>query len=178
MIARLRAAAALIGVLGVAVVLDGLYRAIDFGLALRIWTVAAGGLLAAALAGAAAEGFDRTPVTALFARVRRPPEDDRPESLAEVERALEFSTWSAVEVERRLRPLLREVAAHRLRNRRGLDLDGDPEVLQELLGPELYSLTRPVQQPRAAGLPGRSPLREAGVSVAVLSAAVAALEEV
>ena len=86
-----------------------------------------------------------------------------------MERALEFSTWSAGEVDRRLRPLLREVARHRLRTRHGLDLDADQAVVQSWLVPHLYELTRPA--------PARSPLREPGLPVATLRAAVEALEE-
>lgn len=169
MIKRLRGAALVIGALAVPLAIDAVFHAIDFGLALRVWTVAAGGVLAAALAAAATEGYPRTSVAPLFARRKRPQEDERPDSLAEVERALEFSTWSAAEVDRRLRPLLREVAAHRLRTRRGLDLDSEAPVLERSLGPELHAITR-----RAA--PGLR-LRQPGLPVATLRAAVRSLEE-
>lgn len=169
MTSRLRGAALLIAVLAVPLAFDAALRAVDFGLALRVWTVAAGAVLAAALVGAAGDRYERAPVARLFARRRRLEEDERPPSLAEVERALEFSTWSAGEVDRRLRPLLREVARHRLRTRHGLDLDADQAAVQSRLGPQLYALTRPA--------PAHSPLREPGLPVATLRAAVEALEE-
>jgi hypothetical protein len=59
------------------------------------------------------------------------------------EHELEFSVLSAFHLHRRLRPLLREVAAHRLLTRYGIDLDAEPARARELVGPSAWELVRP-----------------------------------
>ncbi len=79
--------------------------------------------------------FDRA-LTAM----RRP----RTES-AEVgfERDLEFSVLNAFHLHRRVRPVLREIAAHRLLTRYGIDLDAEPARARELVGASAWELVRP-----------------------------------
>jgi hypothetical protein len=50
-----------------------------------------------------------------------------------------------VDLHRRLRPRLREVAAHRLSSRHGIDLDRRPDAARELLGDEAWEAVRPDQ---------------------------------
>jgi hypothetical protein len=73
----------------------------------------------------------------------------RPPELARIEREVVLSSMSSFDFHMRMRPLLREVAAHRLATRRGLELDtGSPEV-RGLLGEELWELLRPERRPPA-----------------------------
>ena len=75
--------------------------------------------------------------------------------LARLQRVVEFSLSHADDVHRTLRPVLREVATHRLA-RRGVSLDADPELAVDLLGPDLFDLVRadrpPPEHPFAPGL--------------------------
>jgi hypothetical protein len=128
--------AVLTGLLG----LDVLFRPIPFGFAFRAWLVALGGLTAAALVRASLAPYRRVVVEAVrFARPR-PILPIRPAGLEEVERTVDFAVWNAADLNRRLRPLLREVAAHRLQTRRGLDLERNPEAARHLLGEDAWAL--------------------------------------
>lgn len=60
---------------------------------------------------------------------------------------VELSVASAFHLHLRLRPILREIAAHRLWRRFGIDLDGEPERARELIGAEAWELVRP-ERPR------------------------------
>jgi hypothetical protein len=76
-------------------------------------------------------------------------------------------SWGASDPDRfadRVRPLLVELAADRLRGRRGVDPDTDPEHARAILGEPLWQLM--------AGPPTRSPSR------AELSRMVAAIERI
>lgn len=68
--------------------------------------------------------------------------------LVELERLLGFGPAGAGELHTRIRPLLREIAARRLDDRRGLDLDHSPEARQ-VLGDEAWELLRPDRPPPA-----------------------------
>lgn len=81
---------------------------------------------------------------ALSRHERRP---ERPQALEKLERAVALAAVSSFDVHLRLRPVLREIAAHRLAEQRGSDLDrGSPEV-REALGDELWDLVRPDREP-------------------------------
>jgi hypothetical protein len=116
-----------------------------------------GGLLLLALVRATAGGDPEGP-SRFEGALRRPePSVDRPRDLAKIEREVVLGGSSSFDFHVRVRPHLREIAAHRLASRRGLDLDsGSPEV-RALLGPELWELVRPDRQPPhdrfAPGLP-------------------------
>ena len=66
-------------------------------------------------------------------------------------------TRSAGSLYYRLRPILHDVASHRLRSFHGVDLDTDPTTARLLLGDALYEIVRsdapPPEDRRAPGLP-------------------------
>jgi hypothetical protein len=66
---------------------------------------------------------------------------ERPIRLDQLDRMLRFCSTEG-DVQFRLRPVLRDVAAGLLRERHGLDLDGEPVRAEQLLGPELAALVR------------------------------------
>ena len=107
-------------------------------------------LLAAELVGVVARrragGSD-----SLFERAvaRRPPGPRRPEDLVRLEDQIALALGAALDVYVRLRPLLREAAAERLRTRHGIDLDRDPARARSLLGDEAWALLRPDLEPPA-----------------------------
>ena len=84
---------------------------------------------------------------------------DRPPALEELERLVTFamSRSGASDLHFRLRPLLREMAARRLRAGHGVDLDADPGRARSLLGDDLFDLVRADRPPPidrlAPGLP-------------------------
>jgi hypothetical protein len=56
---------------------------------------------------------------------------------------LRLSRVGAFHLHVRLRPLLRDVAAHRLWSHYGIDLDDEPARASELVGPAAWELVRP-----------------------------------
>jgi hypothetical protein len=95
----------------------------------------------------------------------------RPVELERIEREVHLSLGNSFSLHRRLRPVLREIAEHRLLLRHGLDLDGQPEAARELLGDTAWSWLRPDRpEPRDRLAPG-PPLAE-------LTAVVDALERI
>ena len=129
-----------------AVVLSGLlavdiaFRPIPFGFAFRAWLVALGALAAAALVRGSLAPYRRLHVQPMRLANRRQTRVERPAGLEEVERAVDFAVWNRADLDRRLRPLLREVAAHRLLARRGVDIDRSPESARQLLGEVAWQL--------------------------------------
>jgi hypothetical protein len=117
-----------------------------------------GGLVLLALVDATrtvnATGEESRYERALGQRDRRPA---RPPELTRIEREVVLSSMSSFDFHMRMRPLLREVATHRLATRRGLDLDSGSAEAQAALGPELWQLLRPDREPPsdrfAPGLP-------------------------
>jgi hypothetical protein len=102
-------------------------------------------------------------------RVRQMPEQGlRPADLEALERLAVTGRTSAANVHSRLRPMLQEIAAVRLR-RRGVDLERAPDDARTLLGEELWELVRP-DRPLPADLHGK------GISLEQLSEMVARLE--
>lgn len=63
------------------------------------------------------------------------------EELERLQRLVERSLSYAHDVHQDLRPVLREIAGHRLA-RRGVALDVQPEAAARLLGPALHDLVR------------------------------------
>ena len=77
--------------------------------------------------------------------------------LLQTERSVALATGTAFDVHYRLRPLLREVAEHRLATRLGIDLDSAPVAARDALGEQLWELVR-ADRPRpkhhfTAGVP-------------------------
>ena len=93
---------------------------------------------------------------ALRRRERRPA---RPPELSKLEREVTLAAGTSFDVHFRLRPVLREVAAHRLATRRGLALDGGSSEVPALLGPEVWELVRPDREPPADRFARGLPLR-------------------
>jgi len=83
---------------------------------------------------------------AALAAMRRPAAESGEPALL---RDLELSTYSAFHLHARLRPVLREVAAHRLRARYGVELDAEPARAHELVGAAAWELVRPDRPPPA-----------------------------
>jgi hypothetical protein len=57
------------------------------------------------------------------------------------------SVASTFHLHTRLRPILREIAAHRLSMRFGVDLQREPDRARELIGVEAWDLVRPERPP-------------------------------
>ncbi len=99
--------------------------------------------------------FDRT-----LERMRRPPAEAGELTLV---REVSLSSSSALHFHVRLRPVLREIAAYRLRRRYAVELDDEPARARELLGPAAWDVVRPDRPPpedRLAPGPTLPELRE------------------
>jgi hypothetical protein len=109
----------------------------------------------------------RSVFEAALAQMRlRPPDSGEPTLV----RDLELSASSAFHLHVRVRPVLREIAAHRLRTRYGVELDGEPGRARELVGAAAWELVRPDRPPPEDRLgPGPS-VRELGAVVDELEA--------
>ena len=73
-----------------------------------------------------------------------PPE--RPRELERLEREVYLSLGSSFYLHHRMRPVLREIASHRLLTRHGVDLDKKPDAAAALLGEPAWSWLRPDRQ--------------------------------
>lgn len=135
-----------------------LFRPVRFELAFRVWLVAAGALVTAALLRAAMGPYRPAAVEPIRLRRRRRSPAPRPPGLDEVERAVDFAGWNPADLRTRLRPLLREVVAARLETGRGVDLDRDPAAAREAVGEACWSLASPEFEAPDAGT---AALREA-----------------
>jgi hypothetical protein len=115
---------------------------------LDVYFLGMGGVLLLALVRTTREGegtrgtsdFDR----ALEEMSRRQPSDSGELTLV---RDVEQSTRSALHLHVRLRPVLREIAAHRLWMRFGVDLDREHGRARELVGANAWELVRPDRPP-------------------------------
>jgi hypothetical protein len=98
-----------------------------------------------------------------------PPE--RPRELERLEREVYLSLGSSFYLHHRMRPVLREIASHRLLMKHGVDLDTKPEVAAALLGEPAWEWLRPErQEPRDRW--------ETGPPFAELEAVVDAVERI
>jgi hypothetical protein len=96
---------------------------------------------------------------AALAAMRRTPAESGEPALV---RELELSTYNGFHFHSRLRPLLRDVAAHRLRSRYGVELDAEPVRARELVGAAAWDVVRPDRPPpsdRMAAGPTAAELR-------------------
>lgn len=116
------------------------------GLALYGYVVFLGSLGLAWLLGGVRSAADGTPPIASLLH-RRPARDGRVQQLEILARQLAAGQSSAFELHRRLRPLVREIAAARLARHHGVDLDRLPDRARELLGPRSWELARPDREP-------------------------------
>jgi hypothetical protein len=129
---------------------------------LDVYLLGLGAVLLLALVRSTREGgpsaepsdFDRA-----LAESRRHPPDTGELTLV---RDVKQSTISAFHLHVRLRPILREIAAHRLWMRFGVDLDREQERARELIGANAWELVRPGRLPpsdRLAPGPASADLR-------------------
>jgi hypothetical protein len=134
-------------------------------LLLDVYLLGVGGVILLALVrstreetSAGASEFDR----AVAQMSRRHPSDSGELTLV---RDVKQSTISAFHLHVRLRPVLREIAAHRLWMRFGVDLDGDSESARELMGANVWELVRPDRIPPGDRLATGPPLADLRVVV-------------
>lgn len=117
-------------------------KAVDVYL-LYLGAIALVGLVAAT---SAAAGTDRT--SEFESALARPhTRSARPRELERIEREVDLGQASAFYLHYRLRATLREIAAHRLRTQRGLDLDGQSRDARAALGEPAWELLRPDREP-------------------------------
>jgi hypothetical protein len=67
----------------------------------------------------------------------------RPRELERLEREVYLSLGSSFYLHHRLRPVMREIAAHRLLRKHGIELDRRPDVSRRLLGEQAWEWLRP-----------------------------------
>lgn len=75
-------------------------------------------------------------------------EPQAPPGLSFIEQSIRFATSSAGDLHMRLRPVVRQVAAHRLAGRHiGLDTPAHQETAEAILGPVMFDLVRKDRPP-------------------------------
>ena len=117
------------------------------------------GLTAAGRATRAASPQGRRPAFGDGLDARRPL-PQRPAELERLEREVHLSLGSSFHLHHRLRPLLREVAGHRLLVRHGIDWDSRPDAAAAILGDAAWEWLQPDRpEPRNRWAPG-PPLAE------------------
>jgi hypothetical protein len=124
-------------------------------LLLDVYLLCLGGVVLLALvrltrarAARATSPFDRASEAM---RARPPDPEDRT-----LVRELELATFSAFHLHARVRPILRDIAAHRLRARYGVELDREAARARELIGAQAWELVRP-DRPRPDDRLARGP---------------------
>jgi len=102
----------------------------------------------------------------------RQPEAARSEipSLRAVQNTLALTTASAIGSERRMKPLLRELAAWKLMRNRGIDLDASPIAARVVLGEPLWASLQGTDAPIEHGAPG--------IPLGVIQASLEQLEQI
>ena len=108
-----------------------------------------------------------SPFGAALAAMRRGPADSGEPVLA---REIELSTYNSFHFHSRLRLLLRDIAAHRLRARYAVELDAEPARARELVGAEAWDVIRPDRPPPADRMAAGPTLAELQVVVDQLEA--------
>lgn len=146
---------AVVATIGFAVTI--LVRGQYMGQALRIF-IAVIGTTFVWLAGAVLSDLyrsDRRPQLELS--LHRPPaEQRRPLQLEEIEQHVRFAQYSALDYDRRLRPLLRELAAERLAATSRIDVSSDPQAARSRLGGEFWQAVYGEQAAQEREEPGPS----------------------
>jgi hypothetical protein len=144
----------------------------DRDLILDVYLLFAGALALALLVSATRRGLPRGSRSRLERALEPlPTQIARPDDVASLERKLMLATETAFEVHYRLRPILREIAGHRLSTRRGIELDTEVEAARGVLGPTAWELVRSDREPPADRLGPGHPLAD-------LRAVVDALERI
>jgi len=101
----------------------------------------------AAVTVSSPEGFEAGP------RQPAPAASEIP-SLRAMQNTLALTTASAIGSERRMKPLLRELAAWKLMTNRGIDLVAAPAAARAALGEPLWALLQDADGPIVHGAPG------------------------
>jgi hypothetical protein len=131
-------------------------------LVLDIYFLAMAGVLLLALVratSALAPTARSSQLEAALKRMRTPQPDSGEPTLA---RDVELSSVTSMHFHTRLRPVLREIAAHRLQSRYAVDLDAEPARARELLGAAAWDavrLDRPLPEDRLGPGPSLPELR-------------------
>jgi len=81
------------------------------------------------------------------ARAPRPAATEPLPELARVEREVTLGAATAFDLHYRLRPRIREIAASRLADRRGIDLERRPDAARDVLDDAVWELVRPDREP-------------------------------
>lgn len=127
-------------------------------LVVDVYLLFLGGLVLLALVDATRR-VDRRPSPFERALRRTPPAGERLLDLTPLEDKIALAMSSAGDLHFRLRPMLREIAEHRLLVHHGVELDARPEQARETLGEEVWELVRPDREPPrdryGPGLPAR-----------------------
>jgi hypothetical protein len=127
---------------GLAVAL-GLTASRDRALAVYAYLLLLSALLVLRLVRRTHAGLPSADAEALVPRAR-PRREEPPIQLNELVRAVAMSRLTALDVHYRLRPLVRTIAAARLSQRHGADLDREPERARDILGDgAVWQLVRP-----------------------------------
>jgi hypothetical protein len=141
-------------------------------LAVYVYLLAIAALLLCTLARSVAQVGPVTSgsVLDLAPRGKGVPEGRLPE-LETLTRLIMFASWSTTDVHYRLRPILREVAAHRLAAHRAIDLAEQPGAARAVVGEAAWELLRP-DRPDPADRHG------SGMEISALAAVIDALEKI
>lgn len=110
--------------------------------ALDVYVLYLGALALLALARATAASGERSSSLTLAPSPEPAPTTRLPE-LARIEREVALATGTEFDQQLRLKPLLRDIATHRLWTRRGIDLEESPERARVVLGAEVWELVKP-----------------------------------
>ena len=93
------------------------------------------------VARALQRGRTASPFDAALAAMRAPETEET--TPLDAERDIELSRIETLHFHVRVRPVLREIAAHRLRTSYGVELDREPERARELLPSDVWEVVRP-----------------------------------
>jgi hypothetical protein len=136
------------GFLTAALICALFFRSGEWRLAFDAWVLALGAVVLAGTVAATRTAHPRPGSSPFEPKRPKPPQsEEHLPQLARVEREVEMSAGTAFDVHYRLRPMLRDIAQHRLGARRGLALDSGSEAVREALGDELWDLVRPDREP-------------------------------
>jgi hypothetical protein len=131
----------------------------DRELALDIYVLALGALAMLSISRVArvAQRSQARPSEFDEAMAPQTPVSERPAELVRLEREVALAAARAFDLHFKLRPILREIADHRLESRRGIAPDADESAARALLGDPAWELLRedrPAPEDRmAAGMP-------------------------
>ncbi|HVS05897.1 MAG TPA: hypothetical protein VHK65_07000 [Candidatus Dormibacteraeota bacterium] len=108
-----------------------------------------------------------------FEAALAPRKESRPEldEFESIRRTVDAARYAALDVHFMLRPLLHELAASRLRVRRGFELDAQPELASGVLGSEAFAFLR-------EGRPARVNYRRPAMSLREIERIVKVLESI